>query len=118
MRLQVKHSLLFPFRRPGKQSGYGLVLLMVFFITTIITMCLMRMAVDITMPDTLQAYQDQFDANTMATVAFHTVQNDILYKLIAGTPVNTSYRYPASGTSPIKIPAQDPIDPNDTVGQF
>jgi len=104
---------------PLTPKGYGLILLLVFIASTVLTVTSLSM---ILIPSAASyigsASLNNAIGENIATLALDAAQNDIISKLSNGNTVDTSYRYPASGTTTVSIPSYPGSGATSAVGSY
>jgi len=94
-------------------------LLLVFIASTVLTLTSLSM---ILIPSTASyigsASLNNAIGENIATLALDAAQNDILSKLSNGNTVDTSYRYPTSGTTTVSIPSYPGSGATNAVGSY
>lgn len=101
------------------QAGYGMALLLVFLLSSILvasssSLILSSSAVGYTG----STAQDDSTARQLAEEALDAAKTDILTKLASGTTVDTSYRYPGSGTNSITVPTHPGSSTTSSKGSY
>jgi hypothetical protein len=100
-------------------SGFGLALLMVFLSSSL----LLASSLSLILAPSVTGYVGSSSLSNTATkqvaqVAFDAAQADILTKLTASTTVDTSYRYPASGSNTVSMPTYPGSGATAAVGSY
>lgn len=86
-------------------QGYGMALLIVFLSSSILIASSAAILLAPAVTGTTGALvMDEATARQLAEEALDAAQSDILTKQAAGTTIDTSYRYPSSGTNTISVP--------------
>lgn len=103
------------------QAGYGIVLLLMFILSSVLLGASMQMIVaPVTTKYLGHALPDSIAAKQLATIGLNAAIADIQTKLNVPTTVDTSYRLPASSTTSVTVP-NDPANPgggSTTLGNY
>lgn len=125
MKLKNHPAWLFKIKCPWWQSarfsqaGYGMALLMIFLASTLLMASSLSLMLAPNVANQVgNAFVNNSIAKQLAMVALDAAESDISSKLTAGTTVNTSYRYPASGTLSVTSPSYPGSGSTLTVGNY
>jgi hypothetical protein len=105
------------FSRASSKNGYGLALIMVFILSTVLVGTSMSL---ILAPNTanFMGSGDTIIARQVALIGLSAAQSDIMTQMETGTTITTAYRYPASGTNSVSIPTYPGSGSTISVGNY
>jgi|GEM_PF-2043306 len=103
--LKKRNYLIVSGSERSSSSGYALALLMVFLASSLLIATSMSLILSTNGTSYIANSASSAACDQIANAAFDAAQTDILSKLSNATTVDTSYRYPNSGTNSVSIPA-------------